>query len=498
MTRWLISLTLIWALALSGVAGILPAAAQDDAVTVFIKTIDAETGDPIYDACYVLVDFSNEGCDENGDGRISFEGVPPGDYSLSQTRSAVGYQSIDPLPMTVDPSSAEQTFQVRLQPIGGSDVSSQAEGEGVTVFIQTVDGTNRSALEQVCYVLVDYSNVGCDDNADGRVAFEGVAPGTTYTVHQTARPDGYLPVGDFPIIVNMHDAEQTVEVIMSGDRRTTDTIDISVVPYDATTGGGLTGGCVVFSGGSQEGCDENGDGRITFEGIPAGSYLLRETVAPTGYTPPPDRWIALQATGRTLYLPHSPAEQVQPKGLVDVALVTRDPETGELLTGACYVILDASVEGCDENDDGQVDYEDVVPGTYTIHQTTPPDGHEVINDFEAQISEFDPTQSILIKQSADQYEPGFRNVSVAVYDIGTGQRVRGEDVCVVLVNFSNEGCDLNSDGQIDFQDVPVGEYELRATSLPQGYGVHFEDNLVIVEETNPLSIANALLVVEEE
>jgi hypothetical protein len=122
----------------------------------------------------------------------------------------------------------------------------------------------------------------------------------------------------------------------------------------------------------------------------------------------------------------------------------------------------------------------------------------VINDFEAQISEFDPTQSILIKQSADQYEPGFRNVSVAVYDIGTGQRVRGEDVCVVLVNFSNEGCDLNSDGQIDFQDVPVGEYELRATSLPEGYGVHFEDNLVIVEETNPLSIANALLVVEEE
>jgi hypothetical protein len=66
---------------------------------------------------------------------------------------------------------------------------------------------------------------------------------------------------------------------------------------------------------------------------------------------------------------------------------------------------------------------------------------------------------------------------------------------VVLVDFSNEGCDLNGDGQIDFQDVPVGEYTIEATSLPKGYNVYFKDNLVVVEETNPLSIANALLVI---
>ena len=69
-----------------------------------------------------------------------------------------------------------------------------------------------------------------------------------------------------------------------------------------------------------------------------------------------------------------PSQDRNAADLVDVALVTRDPETGELLTGACYIILDASIEGCDENDDGQVDFEDVVPGTYTIHQTTAPDG----------------------------------------------------------------------------------------------------------------------------
>jgi uncharacterized surface anchored protein len=178
-----------------------------------------------------------------------------------------------------------------------------------------------------------------------------------------------------------------------------------------------------------------------------------------------------------------------------VALVTRDPKTGDLLNGSCYVILDASIEGCDENSDGQVDFRDVVPGTYTVHQTKAPSGFNRIDDFDIQISEFDPTQSILIKQSKTQYAKGFRNVSVAVYDINTGTRVTGPDVCVQLVDFSNVGCDLNSDGQIDFQDVPVGTYVIDAISLPNGYGVNFRDNKVIVEETNPFSIANALLTV---
>jgi uncharacterized surface anchored protein len=486
------------AIACAMLLGLLPgigSVAAQGGVTVFIRTVDFDTGEPIYDACYVLVDFSNEGCDENGDGRISFEAVPPGQYALSQTQAADGYLSLEALSITVNASPSQQTFTVRLHATGRVQPDQTNDGEGVTVFIRTYDASTRAALQQVCYVLVDYSNEGCDEDGDGLVTFEGVTPGATYRVHQTARPDGYLPVGDFPIVVHLEALEFTFDVAMSGNRATADTVDISVVPYDAASGGGLTGACVVFSGGSLEGCDEDGDGRITFEGIPVGSYLLRETVAPNGYNPPPDRWIALQVTGRTIYLPHFPAEQVQPAGEVNVALVTRDPDTGELLTGACYIILDASIEGCDENNDGLVDYADVVPGTYTIHQTKAPEGFDLINDFEAQISEFEVQQSILVKQSEEQYAPGFRNVSVAIYDIETGERVTGEGVCVVLVGVSNEGCDLNSDGQIDFQDVPVGEYTIEATGLPVGYRVHFEENLVVIEETNPLSIANALLVV---
>ena len=492
MFRRLNALLMICALALSGLAGLMPAAAQSGA-TVFIRPVDAETGESITDACFVLVDFSKEGCDENGDGQISFQGVPAGEYVVSQTSDASGYQHADDLTITVRSNPAEQRFTVRLNRIAGAKTDSPSED--VTLYIRTIDASSQFAITDVCYVLQSSSNEGCDDNGDGRVSFEGLHDGDNFTVVQTRRPDGYLPVGDFSITIVNDGGQQTIDVVMSTDRAITDSVDVAVVPYDAATGGGLSGACVVFQGGSNEGCDENGDGRIEFQGVPVGSYLLRETKAPAGYERVPDRWVALQADGRTLYLDHAPVEQVQPKPQVDVALVTRDPKTGEVLTGACYIILDASIEGCDENGDGQVDYEGVVPGTYTIHQTRAPNGYARIDDFEAQVSEFDPEQSILVKQAKEQYARGFRNVSVAIYDLDSGQRIKGEDVCVVLVDFSNEGCDLNGDGQIDFQDVPVGEYTIRATSLPSGYNVYFKDNLVVVEETNPLSIANALLVI---
>ncbi len=366
---------------------------------------------------------------------------------------------------------------------------------GKLVYLQVTDATTGDPVTTSCFVIIDFSNEGCDENGDGRISFEGV-PAGIWGVTQTVASDGYLPLKDFRI--NVHDDRdtQTFPITLTPAHQTSGSVDVAVVPYDATTGGVLTGACVQFEGASLIGCDENGDGKITFDGVPVGTYQLSETQAPAGYDLAEPRFVSVQEDGRFYYLEHYPVSDVPALDQVDVAIVTRDPDDGSLLNGACYIIVDASIEGCDENNDGQVDFRGVVPGTYTLHQTSAPSGFNRINDFPIQISQYDPTQSILTKQSADQFEPGFRNVSVAVWDITTGQRITGEDVCVQLNEWSNVGCDLNGDGQIDFQDVPVGEYTINVTSLPDGYTVYFEDNVVEVPDDNPFSIANALLTVE--
>lgn len=50
-----------------------------------VAIVATENGAPVYDACFVLVNFSLVGCDDNGDGKVTFQDVPLGAYTVRQT-----------------------------------------------------------------------------------------------------------------------------------------------------------------------------------------------------------------------------------------------------------------------------------------------------------------------------------------------------------------------------------------------------------------------------
>jgi murein DD-endopeptidase MepM/ murein hydrolase activator NlpD len=162
---------------------------------------------------------------------------------------------------------------------------------------------------------------------------------------------------------------------------------------------------------------------------------------------------------------------------VDIALITREPEGGDLLTGACYVVGQSN-EGCDENGDGQVTFADIPFGTYTVHQTQTPAGYPAINDYEIIVEgigymegpSFGVPLGFIVRQAPEQNAPDSRNVSVVFLDMVTHERVTS-GACVELMGASNVGCDRDLiDGQADFLDVPAGgPYELSFSNLPDGY-----------------------------
>ena len=250
--------------------------------------------------------------------------------------------------------------------------------------------------------------------------------------------------------------------------------------------------CYVLVDFSEEGCDENGDGRVMFADVPLGTYTVHQT-ADLG----PGRSVEdftidvignLNSAGFESHAAtivnasgsSSNAEASGQSGAVDIALITRDPQDGHLLSGACYVLVDYSNEGCDENGDGQVTFAAIPYGTYTVHQTQTPAGYPTINDYDITVEptgdmegpSFGVPLGFIVKQAPDQNAPDTRNVSVVLLDMVTHERVVAA-VCVELVGASNVGCDDGVlDGQIDFLDVPAGgPYELRFTQLPAGYEV---------------------------
>ena len=369
---------------------------------------------------------------------------------------------------------------------GGAVVPARAaQQDAVTVWIRTASAGGE-AITAACYTIAGASIEGCDENRDGAIRFRDIPPGE-YTVRQTTGVPGYLPVGAFPITIFPHLPEQYIDVVMARSPvGSPPTADIAIRAVDPLDGGAFPGGCVILHGGSLEGCDENGDARIDFADVPIGTYLLEETVTPEGAFPLGRQWIVVLSDGVITVL--RPMTGAYPDaGRVSVALVTRDPRSGDLLAGACYIIEGASVEGCDENGDGQVDFADVPPGIFTVRQTRAPAGHAPVNDFRISVVALDPEQSLVVRQAPTQHDAGHRNVSVVFYDTETGQRLRG-GTCLEIVGASLEGCDENADGQVDFLDVAVGSYPVAITRVPAGYRPALPAPTLFNDPENPFPV----------
>ena len=362
----------------------------------------------------------------------------------------------------------------------------------VTVYLDVTDWVTGEPLTDACFVLQDASNEGCDENGDGSIRFAGVLPGP-YLVIQTQGIDGYLDIGDFPIVVASGNAEQFFPVQIAADTSTGATADVAVKPYDTETGDTPSGQCFIFNGGSQEGCDENGDGWVEFDDLPVGSYLVSHTQTTAGYALSPDEWFGITGDG---YLRFPVSAQVGDGGdpeIPDIGLITRDPESSELLEGACYVLIDFSNEGCDENRDGRVEFEDVPAGTYEVDQTTAPEDEDLIERFTIEVIEEAAEQGIVVKQDRFQTDDDHRHVSILYQDPYTGELVKDEDTCITLVNDefeSAEGCDENEDGQVDFLDIPLGTYdvELDIDDLPRGSELVYGPTTIEITATDGSAI----------
>jgi hypothetical protein len=281
------------------------------------------------------------------------------------------------------------------------------------------------------------------------------------------------------------------------------TSDVAIVTMEH--GGSATDACYVLVDFSNEGCDENGDGKITFQEVPLGTYTVHQT-ADLG----PGRWVddfTIQVRGNVgpagweefFATITTTGGSTAPIGSIDISLITRDPDTGGVLTGTCYVLAGYSNEGCDENGDGQVTFDDIPFGTYTVQQTQTPAGYPAINDYPINV---EPVQGMagggsagvpvgfIVRQAPEQNAPDTRNVSVMLIDVSTNTKLP-MDACVRIVGVSNEGCDDDlQDGQIDFLDVQAGQHTIAVTRLPAGYTVANPDdlNVRIDARTDPANL----------
>jgi hypothetical protein len=204
-------------------------------------------------------------------------------------------------------------------------------------------------------------------------------------------------------------------------------------------------------------------------------------------------------------------------------LVRKEDEDGNLLPGACFTFdpdpadgLSAAVEVCDDGvdtndhadaDDGFVCVDEVILGDYDITESEPPPGYEA--DPDTQTVTVD-SPSTCADRLADTPVPDATFVNklgtILIHKVSTKTDTFVDGACFTIdddplneLAFSGTVCDDDfaaatlsdtdaTDGVICVEDVPLGDYDVTESTVPDGYAG--DDDIVPVTVDDSESCAD--------
>ena len=290
---------------------------------------------------------------ETSTGVFEWTNVDVGTYTLSETKVPDGYVGMPATQVTITKDTQTSYTAVNTKIEYGS------------LVIHKVDQTG-AALAGAVFTLSDGIGAGVESPA-GTHTWSKVPVGT-YTLTETTVPTGYTGVPSRQVTITK-DHELVIDITNTRD---TGGFKVLKVDQNREALGGAVFTLTDSSGKVTTGV-ESPAGTHTWSGLPTGTYTLKETKIPSGYSADPSLpkdVVIGKDTVNTLTVSNSDEH-------CSLRLYKKDSFGSTIALNVTFRLDGVSVQYSSEKSSstGQIFWDDLEPGTYTLTEVSAPDGY---------------------------------------------------------------------------------------------------------------------------
>ncbi|MFA9373066.1 MAG: SpaA isopeptide-forming pilin-related protein [Poseidonibacter sp.] len=398
-------------------------------------------------------------------------------------------------------------------------------GSGSTKKVQLklvkVDDRSDEKLNGAEFSLYNSNNIklmeGTTD-VNGEILFPLKIGEGIYNLVETKAPEGYFTNDNQTIILNVDSSVDGVQTELIYNTKTK--ADIELIKQDEN--GPLSGAEFTLLNGDEivgTAVTSGSDGKIVFKDVENGIYTIRETKAPTGYKAVNDIKVEVVITESEKKVEiifndgiGSQNPFIVTDELVDVygdVVLNKTDSVGNPLPGAEFTIYDSeqtAVETATSDENGDVKFEHMALGTYTIKETKAPDGYYKSSDeitavitrnenlIDADV-ELMVNDEVVSSVTVENYTIDFEVMKTDKNEnplSGAEFTLYGENDVIVQVVESNDF------GEVKFTKVPIGNYVIKETKAPSGYYKSETVVSVEVKENEEPEGAEVIITMDEQ
>ncbi|MFT4037731.1 MAG: SpaA isopeptide-forming pilin-related protein [Thermomicrobiales bacterium] len=443
-----------------------------------VIVVSDEDGNPLPQTCFDLTGPENlpDVCDGQDDGRLNLPDIASGEYTVTQTQTADGFEIAAPTTVTVP---GGETVEL---PITNEREGAEAPQDAAGDVVVTITGADGAPAENACATLTDAAGdiAACDndgedaDQQQGRVAFRDV-PAGRYTLTVQPGDDSPAPAAQTIEVQAGESVAVEVGLTASDEAPLPDTGNLDIRAEDAD-GNPLPSACYTVEippAGQGFGpfCDEDGNGTVSIQGVSPGPIRVIETTPPTN-SPAADPAqqdldIAAGELAEAVFSHGETAPQQEATGELAVSIADAN---GEPVGGACIDLTSEAdafrvcdnQQGDDEGEDGSFLIPNLPAGDYEVALSDLPDGAAAPDAQQATITGGETA-------NVDFTIGGGPGTLVLFVENEQGDRLGGS--CFTLDNGVDpllEVCDQGDDGRLNIPDLPPGEYTVVQTDAAEG------------------------------